>query len=883
MRILEHRALRGPNYYSRYKTIYMRLAIDELEERPSDKVPGIADKLERLIPSIHDHRCSVGEPGGFLKRLRDGTWAGHLVEHLAIELQNLVGFSVGYGKTIDSYDPGIYNVVYRYRDEATGLAAGEAAVEIAQKLYDGEDVDLDPTIDRLKEVRDANALGPSTGSIVNAARARSIPAYNLTEGTSYTQLGHGVKQRRFQATVTDSSGIIGHSIADDKQWAKQILDNAGVPVPRGQACYSFEEARSAADWIGWPVVTKPLSGNHGRGVTTDITSIEDLKAGYEAAYAHHETVLVERYIKGEDHRILVIGGKLVAAARRRPAHVTGDGTNTIQQLIDTENADPRRGVGHENLLTQIHVDEQTHRMLEQAGYTLDTVLPEGGIAFLKSTANLSTGGTATDLTDDVHPEVRFTMERVARLVGLDVIGIDLLAENLVLPLDQQSAGVVEVNAGPGFRMHMAPTHGTPRPVGEHVVDMLFPDPTNNGRIPITAITGTNGKTTTTRLTTHILRQAGHSVGMGCTGTVEIDNHVILRGDYSGPGAAQAVLQEPTVEHAVLEVARGGIMRRGLGFDESDVGVLLNIASDHLGERDIHTLDELARCKTVVVDSVKKEGGYCVLNADDPLVMEHGTYWARGEIIYFTMDPDHPELGEHLSDHRMVLSVKNGKIVLLKGKVTVDIVDVNDVPIAFEGHALFNVQNAMAAAGAAIGHGVEIDDVRAGLLTFHPTPAQMPGRTNYFEADGVKCLIDYGHNVPALEALESLVRGLATKRRIGVATAPGNRRDDDLRALGGQLASMCDLLYVYETDARGRETGETAKLIHSGATDADSSVQVETILSEQEAVAKAIAEAEEGDFLLLLVDDIEGTTERLKGRSFPTQAEIASGSRRERTI
>jgi cyanophycin synthetase len=872
LRILEHRALRGPNYYSRYKTIYMRLAIDELEDRPSDQVPGIADKLEKLIPSIYEHRCSVGEPGGFLQRLRAGTWAGHLVEHLAIELQNLVGFSVGYGKTVDSYEPGIYNVVYRYRDEATGLAAGEAAVEMAQKLYDSEDVDLVPWIDHLKEVRDAHALGPSTGSIINAARVRNIPAYNLTEGTSYTQLGHGAKQRRFQATVTDSSGIIGYSIADSKEWTKQILDDAGIPVPRGQACYSLEEAQSAADWIGWPVVTKPLSGNHGRGVTTDINSTEDLKSGYEAAYSRHETVLVEGYIKGEDHRILVIGGKLVAAARRRPAHVTGDGTNTIQQLIDIENADPRRGVGHENLLTRIDVDVQTHRMLEQAGLTLDTVLPKGEIAYLKPTANLSTGGTATDLTDEVHPEVRFTMERVARLVGLDVIGIDLLAENLFVPLDQQSAGIVEVNAGPGFRMHMSPTHGTPRPVGEHVVDMLFPDPTNNGRIPITAITGTNGKTTTTRLTMHILRQAGNSVGMACTGTVEIDNHIILRGDYSGPAAAQAVLQEPTVEHAVLEVARGGIMRRGLGFDECDVGILLNIASDHLGQHDIHTLDELARCKTVVVDSVKKEGGYCILNADDPLVMEHGTYWARGEIIYFTLDPDNPALAEHLGNHRMVVTVKDGKIVLLKGQVTADIVEVNDVPIAFEGHALFNIQNAMAAAAAAISHGVEIDDVRAGLLTFHPTPAQMPGRTNYFEADGVKCLIDYGHNVPALEALEPLVNGLATQRRIAVATAPGNRRDEDLRALGSQLARMCDSLYVYETDPRGRETGETAELIHRGATDADPSLQSETIMSEQDAVAKAIAEAKEGDFLLLFVDDIEGTTERLKGRRFPTQTE-----------
>ncbi|MGK7653906.1 cyanophycin synthetase [Roseovarius sp. B08] len=877
MRILEHRALRGPNYYSRYQAIYMRLDIEELEDRPSDKVDGIAQNLARLIPTIQEHRCSVGVPGGFLQRVEAGTWAGHMVEHVAIELQNMIGFSVGYGKTVDSYDKGVYHVVYRYRDEATGLACGEEAVEIVQALYDGKDVDLEPVIDRLKEVRDANALGPSTGSIVNAAKARNIPWYNLTEGTSYTQLGHGVKQRKFQATVTDASGIIGHSIADDKEWTKQVLADAGVAVPKGYIGYSWEEVRDAAEWIGWPVVTKPLSGNHGRGVTTDITNEEELKSGYEAALARcrddYNAVIVESYIKGEDHRILVIDGKLVAAARRRPAHVEGDGTSTIQQLIDEENKDPRRGVGHENLLTQIHVDEQTLRLLEQAELTLDSVPEKGEIIYLKSTANISTGGTATDLTDEVHPEIKFSMERIGRLVGLDIIGIDMLAETLTKPLDQQSAGVVEVNAGPGFRMHMAPTHGKPRAVGEAVVNMLFPDPTDDGRIPITAITGTNGKTTTTRLITHILRQAGNSVGMGCTGTIEIDNHVILKGDYSGPAAAHAVLREPTVEHAVLEVARGGIMRRGLGFDECDVGVLLNIASDHLGERDIHTLEELARCKTVVVDAVKKIGGFCVLNADDPLVMDQGTYWARGEIIYFTMNPDNPDLKEHLADHKMVITVRQGRIVLLRGQVEVEVAAVNDVPISFEGHAPFNVQNAMAATAAALAHGLEIDDIRAGLLSFHPTPAQMPGRTNYFEADGVKCLIDYGHNVPALEALEPLVNGLGQQRKIAVATAPGNRRDEDLSALGAQLAKMCDAVYVYETDARGRSEGETAGLIEKGAKDAGSAGTVEIIMDEQAAIDRAISEAKPGDFLLLLVDDIEGATERLKGRSYGAQSDL----------
>lgn len=873
MRILEHRALRGPNYYSRYQSIYMRLDIEALEERPSDQVPGIAEKLQTLMPGIYEHRCSVGTAGGFLQRVEAGTYAGHMVEHVAIELQNMVGFSVGYGKTVDSYEPGVYNVVYRYRDEESGLAAGREAVEIVRALYEGETPDLEPVIARLKEVRDANMLGPSTASIVAAARARGIPWYRLTEGTSYIQLGHGVKQQRFQATVTWKTGIIGHSIADDKDWTKQILGDAGIPVPQGRVCHSFEEARDAAEAIGYPVVTKPLVGNHGRGITTNIATEAELREGYDAAYARHESVVVETYIRGEDHRLLVIDGKLVAAARRRPAHVVGDGRSTLKALIDRENEDPRRGVGHENLLTQIHIDQQTERLVAQAGLTFESVIPEGDIVYLKSTANLSTGGTATDLTDDVHPDVRFAAERMGRLMGLDIIGIDLLAETLTRPLDQQSAGVVEVNAGPGFRMHLSPTHGKGRDVGKAVVDMLF-EPGDDGRIPIVAITGTNGKTTTTRLTAHLLRNAGRKVGMACTGTVEIDNHVVLRGDYSGPMAAQAVLKEPTVDHAVLEVARGGIMRRGLGFDEADVGVLLNIASDHLGERDIHTLDDLARCKTVVVDAVKKTGT-CVLNADDPRVLDQGTYWSRGRVVYFTMDPEHPQVAEHVASHGIAFTVSDGRIVMRQGAVEAEVIEVVDVPIAFEGHAPFNVQNAMAAAASGYALGLSLGDIAMGLRTFHPTPGQLPGRVNLIEADGVRCLIDYGHNVPALEALEPLVRGLSGRRRVAVASAPGNRRDEDLRGLGAQLAGMVDRLFVYETDSRGRAEGEAANLVHEGAAASGGGASVELVMEEYDAIGRAMDAASEGDLLLLLVDDIEGTIQRLKGRSFRTPPPIAA--------
>ncbi|HEX6141197.1 MAG TPA: acetate--CoA ligase family protein, partial [Geminicoccaceae bacterium] len=460
----------------------LRLDIGELEDRPSDRVPAMAARLRELVPSLHGHRCSVGEPGGFLQRVERGTFAGHVVEHVAIELQNLIGFSVGYGKTVDSYEPGVYNVVYRYRDEACGLAAGREAVDIVERLFAERDIELQPAIDRLKEVRDAHMLGPSTASIVDAAKRRNIPWYRLSENTSHIQLGHGHKQQRFQATVTWRTGIIGHSIADDKDWTKQILGDAGIPVPKGQTCQSFEEALQAAAAIGYPLAVKPLIGNHGRGVSTNITNEAELREAYDAARARNETVVVEQYIKGEDHRLLVIDGRLVAAARRRPAHVIGDGRSTLRELIERENRDPRRGVGHENLLTQIQVDQQTERLIGQAGLTMASVIPDGEVVYLKSTANLSTGGTATDLTDDVHPEVKYAAERIGRLIGLDIIGIDLLAETLTRPLEEQSAGVVEVNAGPGFRMHLAPTHGQGRDVGKHVVDMLFPDG-GDGRIP----------------------------------------------------------------------------------------------------------------------------------------------------------------------------------------------------------------------------------------------------------------------------------------------------------------------------------------------------------------------------------------------------------------
>ncbi|WP_163557745.1 cyanophycin synthetase [Halomonas sp. NO4] len=868
MNILEHRALRGPNYYSRYPAIFLRLDIGDLEERPSDRVPGIVERLLGILPTLQEHRCSVGRPGGFVERLERGTWAGHVVEHVAIELQNLIGFSVGYGKTIDSYEPGIYNVVYRYRDEACGLAAGVEAVELVTRLFHGGEIDMPAIIARLKAVRDAHVLGPSTASIVAAAERRGIPHIRLSDENSYIQLGHGHRQQRIQATVTGHTDLIGYGIADDKAWTKQVLGDAGIPVPHGRVCASIDEALDAARDIGYPVAVKPLIGNHGRGVSTNIDDEPALREAFDIAAHRNPAVIVEQYIRGEDHRLLVIDNKLVAAARRRPAHVIGDGIATLQALVDRENQDPRRGVGHENLLTQIQLDEQSQRLIDQQNLTLHSVIANNEIVYLKPTANLSTGGTATDVTDDVHPEVRYAAERIARLVGLDIIGIDLLAETLTRPLEEQSAAVVEVNAGPGFRMHLSPTHGEGRDVGQPVIDMLFPDSETDARIPIVAVTGTNGKTTTVRLLSHLLRQAGRNVGMACTGAIEIDNHVIMRGDYSGPQAAAVVLREPTVECAVLEVARGGIMRRGLGFDECDVGVLLNIASDHLGEHDIHTLDELARCKTVVIDAVRR-GGTAVLNADDPRVLA-GQEWARGDIIFFTLDPDSRPIRQHVRDHGVAFTVHDERIVMRQGHVEAEVIPVVDVPITFEGHARFNVANALAASSAAYALGLSIADIQMGLQTFHPTPGQNPGRTNLIDADGMKVLIDYGHNVPALEALSELVSCIPARRRLSVASAPGNRRDEDLVSLGRLLARMHEVVFIYETDARGRAIGEAAGLLRDGA-ESMGGCRVETVLEEAQAVDRAFDEASEGDLLVLLIDDIEGAIERLKGRRFAPPA------------
>jgi cyanophycin synthetase len=855
--ILEMRALRGPNRFSRYQAIFMELDIGTYEELPTDKLPGFKDRLVELIPTLHEHRCSPGYPGGFIERMENGTWLGHVTEHVALELQCLAATEVGFGKTLDTKQEGIYYVIFRYRDEEVGLAAGRAAVDIVNAVANGEDVDLPSIIDELKEIREDNLLGPSTRSIVEEAHSRDIPTIRLNK-YSYVQLGHGVNQRRIQATMTDRTSAIGVEIADDKMRTKEVLEEAGVPIPEGENVEELQAALEAAHDIGYPVVVKPLVGNHGRGITVNVNGEDDLMVAFEQAKRFHDTVVVERYLPGFDHRVLVINGEFVAAARRDPASVIGDGRSTVQELIDELNEDPQRGFGHEKVLTQVKVDFMTKRLLSQMGMGLDTVLPQGEGLVLKSTANLSQGGTSTDVTDEVHPFVRHMAERIAQIIDIDIMGIDIIAPHLREPLEDTGGGVVEVNAAPGFRMHLAPFHGEPRNVAAPVVDILFP-PGTTGTIPIVTVTGTNGKTTTARLIAHILKISGKTVGMSNTEGVVIGNDKILSGDYSGPEGTKFVLKEPSVEAAVLEVARGAILRRGLNVYESDVGVFMNVSGDHLGQEDIETVEEMADVKGIVVETVK-DTGRAVLNAEDPLVVRFKDT-IRAKSILFSLDPDLPVLMEHLDRKGTVMTVVDGTIVLRKRALDFPVANVNDVPITLEGKASFNVANALAAAAACYALGISEKGIERGLKTFNPSTSQSRGRMNIIDIGNFKVLVDYGHNPASVRALSVIYPHLSTGRVIGMHSGTGNRRDEDIMEFGRTLGDIYDHIVLTDSDPRRREIGETAEVVKRGILETGfPEEELTVVLDAREAIRTALEMAQAGDLVVLQCDDVDQVLE-----------------------
>ncbi|HMO33299.1 MAG TPA: cyanophycin synthetase [Lacibacter sp.] len=863
MKIVEIKILRGPNYWSirRHKLIQMKVDLEEMEERPTHHIPGFRERLEQLLPSLYGHRCSVGAPGGFFQRVEEGTWMGHVIEHIALELQTLAGMDTGFGRTRGTGKPGEYFVVFSYMEEDAGYYAGKAAVRIAQALIDDASYDLQPDIQRLREIREDTRLGPSTGSIVEEAAKRGIPYIRLNKH-SLVQLGYGVHQKRIRATIASTTSNIAVDIACDKEETKALLGAAEIPVPKGDVIRTLEGLKEAVDRLGYPIVIKPIDGNHGKGNTTNITNWEQATKAFEAAKHYSRSVIVERFITGFDFRVLVINYKFICAALRTPASVVGDGVHTIQWLIDETNQDPRRGYGHEKVLTQITVDQFTQKMLDDAGYTLETIPTEGERVILKPTANLSTGGTSTDVTDEVHPANIFMFERIARIIGLDICGIDVMANDLRTPLQENKGAILEVNAAPGFRMHVEPAEGLARNVAEPVVDMLFPN-RHNGRIPIIAITGTNGKTTTTRLTAHIAKSAGRKVGYTTSDGVYIQNQLMMRGDCTGPVSSQFVLKDPTVDFAVLECARGGILKNGLAFSHCDVAIVTNVAADHIGLGGINSVEQMAKLKAVVPETVFPHG-YAILNADDDRV-----YAMRNNltcnIALFSMDENNPRIKEHCSGGGLATVFENGYVSILKGTWKIRVLPVKEIPITFEGKAVHNIANTLPAVMATyLYKDISIEDIRSALLTFVPSSNTTPGRMNFFHFRNYTMLADFAHNPHGLQLLCDFVNKLDYPYKVGVISGTGDRRDEDIRELGAISARNFDeIIMRCDKNLRGRTADEIMGLLEEGIRSVNDRLPVTKIANENEALEYIYANHRPGALYTIMCDVVAGALDKIK--------------------
>ena len=868
MRIVDRSVYVGPSLYAHFPVIRLELDLGELEAWPSARLgEEFIGKLVEALPGLSEHGCSYREPGGFLRRLREGegTWLGHVLEHVAIELQNIAGEDVTFGKTrsIDGR-PGVYSVVYEYAQREEGIEAGVLALKLLCSLLPEAirpagtvpgDFDWATERDAFIRFAQRQALGPSTASLVAAAQARGIPWLRLNQ-QSLVQLGHGKYQQRIQATVTGKTSYIAVELAGDKEETNKILGALGLPVPRQELVTNEEGAVRAARRLGGAVVTKPYNGNHGRGITINISDPDAVREGFLAAREHSRSVIVETFQEGDDHRLLVVNGELVAATRRTPGHVVGDGKHTIAELVDIVNRDPRRGVGHEKVLTRIQLDREAEQMMQRVGYTAASVPRTGETVYLRSTANLSTGGTATDVTDIIHPDNRDMAVRAVRAIGLDVGGVDFLSPNIAESYKSVGGAICEVNAAPGFRMHVAPSEGTPRDAAGPVIDMLFP-PGTPSRVPIAAITGTNGKTTTARMLAHIVKMAGYTPGLTTTDGVYIDGQRTVEGDMTGPVSARMVLSDPQIDLAVLETARGGLLRAGMGVSEVNVGAVLNVQSDHLGMKGIDSLEQLAEVKRIVAEVATD---CAVLNADDPLVLKMSGYVEAKSICYVTTTPSHPLVREHIRAGGRACALEagiNGQMITLYDKGShLPLLWTHLIPATLEGRAMHNVQNAMFAAAIAFSLGIKLDAIRQGLRTFDTTFFQAPGRMNVFDEHPFKVLFDYGHNAHAVGAMADLAQRLdVTGRRIVVLAGPGDRRDEDLQAIADAVAGRFDHYICRRDDSlRGRD-GDTVPLILSRRLKEQGvpESQISIIPDEQEAIDAALRMSRAGDLLLVFAD------------------------------
>lgn len=862
MKIMDIKTTSGPNYWStkKHNLVVMLLDLEAFEEKPTNKLPGFYERVTMLMPSLYQHHCSEGKPGGFFSRVKDGTWMGHVIEHIALELQNLAGLDTGFGRTRGAGSYGVYHVVFEHADAESGEYAAKAAVTIAEALAANTGCCLHKHVAAIKRLYDKNKPGPSTNAILQEAIKRNIPFYRL-DNNSLIQLGYGAAQRRIQATIASTTGCIGVELAADKQLTKQVLSSAFIPVPEGLTITAIDALNNAVEAVGFPLVIKPLNGCQGKGATTNIKCYEEVVTAFNEAKKISSAIICEKFIQGDDYRALVVNYKFVAAAKRTPACVTGNGIDTIKQLVEKVNTDPQRGIDHENFLTQIKVDNITQGYLQQQGYNLSAVLPVGKTVFLKPAANLSTGGTATDVTNLVHPANKAMFERIARIMGLDICGIDVIAPCLEEKLTKNNGAVLEVNAAPGIRMHLNPTAGIARNVAAPIVDMLFTN-NANGRIPIIAITGTNGKTTTTRLAAHIARFAGHTVGCTTTDGVYIDNDLIKEGDCTGPVSARAVLKDPAVTMAVLECARGGILRGGLGFDKCDVAIITNVAEDHLGLDGIDTIEKLARVKRIVADAVTTDG-YAVLNADDDIVYNMRKQ-LRCNIALFSMKPESERIINHINAGGLAAVYSDGNIQLYKYGQLTCLGSAEDFPVTYGGKASFNIANVLAASLGAYAQGIKAGQIIKALQHFIPGSETTPGRMNMFDFDHYKILVDYAHNPHGVKAIGNFISTIQASVKVGVITGVGDRRDEDIIALGEESAKIFDEIMIrHDADLRGRTIEVLDQLLLTGIKKIDAGKKVIIVTDETEAVEMILKTAVAGSLNVVFADDVNKVLERLK--------------------
>jgi len=862
VKIVEMRAYKGRNIYSHQKVIRMVLDMQSLPDLPTKDLGNFNKLLIEYFPGLKDHFCSRGYKGGFLERLEEGTYLPHVIEHLAIEIQNCIGYAVSFGKARKIKDvKNHYAIIYAYESQPVGMSAGENAVEIANCLLNHADPNVKERLQNIKELDLRTSPGPSTKSILDAAQERGIPVISLGNGSIY-QLGYGRYQKRIEATISDDTSCIAVDIACDKNLTNTILSEVGIPVPTGIVCHNMDDVERAVEILGYPLVLKPQMGNQGKGVFLNLRSKREVEEAYQIAKEIDENVLVEKYIQGKDYRILVVGNEVVAVAERIPPHIVGDGVHTIQELIDEINQDTNRGEDHEKPLTRIKVDAITLSLLRRQGLGLENIPAKKQVVYLRENGNLSTGGIAIDCTEKIHPLNCEMAIRAARTIGLEIAGIDVICPDISLPIKEGTGAIIEVNAAPGIRMHLYPSKGKPRNVGKNIIDMLFP-PGSKFSIPIVSVTGTNGKTTTTRLIAHILRVSGFNVGMTTTGGVYLNEKCVLKGDTTGPDSAKIVLMDKSVDAAVLETARGGIIRAGLGYDLSDIGIITNISEDHLGLDGIYSKEDLFHVKSLVVEAVKSNG-YAVLNADDPVIVQ-GAKGIRANIIYFSKHEGNLVIHKHVAQGGIAVFLKGNYITISTGDGLLQVADIHQIPATYGGRLIHNVENCLAAVAGCYGLKIPIPIIKKGLMNFYSDELQNPGRFNVYNIKDFRVVVDYAHNMEGYKNVIHALHQMGASRLVGIIGVPGDRDDQSIYKIGQLAGRSFGYIYIKEDeDLRGRKPGEVSRILQRGALAGGASLdQIEIILSETHALKKAMKQARPGDLITIFYEHLEPVLEIIR--------------------